>query len=222
MSDRVFVGVLASGSGSNLQALLDGDLGPARVVVAIVNRPGARALQRARAAGIDAVLIDHRQFESRRAFDAAVVTALFDRGVRWVVLAGFMRIVSDVVLSAFPNRVINIHPSLLPSFPGINAQTQALRAGVKVAGCTVHLVDSGLDSGPILAQAAVPVLPDDDIERLSQRILQQEHRVLPAVVRAVAEGRLVIRDDAPPFLAELPAGRLALVNPSFTNENGRP
>lgn len=191
------VGVLASGSGSNLQALIDADLGPARIAVVICNVPGARAIARAEAAGIPAVLIDHRTFADRRAFDLAIVEALRAHGVEWVVLAGFMRIVTSVVLEAFADRVVNIHPALLPSFPGVHAQKQALRAGVKLSGCTVHLVDEGTDTGPILAQSAVPILPDDDEARLSGRILSEEHRLYPRCVRALAEGRLrVARDDA--------------------------
>lgn len=210
----VRIGVLASGNGSNLQALLDADLGRARVEVVIVNRPGARALERARAAHVEALLIDHQTFDDRRAFDAEVVRVLKERRIEWVVLAGFMRVVTNVMLASFPDRIVNIHPSLLPAFPGIDAQAQALESGVKVAGCTVHLVDEGVDSGPILAQAVVPVLPDDNLERLSQRILQQEHRLLPGVVRALAEGCLATGVGMRPYLAGIPTARVALVNPS--------
>jgi len=209
----VKVGVLASGSGSNLQALLDADLGPAQVAVVIVNVAGAKALERAKAAGVDAVFIDHRGHGSREAFDQAVVDALVAHGVEWVVLAGFMRLVTKVFLGAFENRVVNIHPSLLPAFPGVKAQAQALAAGVKVTGCTVHLVDDGMDTGPVLAQVAVPVLPGDDEIKLSQRILQQEHRVLPRVVRALAEGRLV-QDGPRRFHLELPGGVASLMSPA--------
>lgn len=215
------IGVLASGNGSNLQALLDADLGPARVAAVVVNRPGAKALERARAAGVDALLIDHRDFDDRQGFDRAVAAALEERDIGWVVLAGFMRIVTHVMLDAFPNRLVNIHPSLLPSFSGVDAQARALKAGVKVTGCTVHLVDAGVDTGPILAQAAVPVLPDDDVHRLSQRILNQEHRILPGVVRALAEGRLRVGTDRPPYLADLPPARSAVVNPSFESVSKR-
>lgn len=190
------VGVLASGSGSNLQALIDAELGPARIAVVICNVPGAKALARAEAAGIPSVVIDHRAFKDRGAFDLALVETLRARGVEWVVLAGFMRIVTPVVLDAFTDRVVNIHPALLPSFPGVHAQKQALLAGVKLSGCTVHLVDEGTDTGPILAQSAVPVLPDDDEARLSGRILAEEHRLYPRCVRALAEGRLRIARDA--------------------------
>jgi phosphoribosylglycinamide formyltransferase-1 len=186
------IGVLASGAGSNLQALIDADLGDARIGVVIVNVPGAKAFDRAREAGIPSLCIDHRQHATREDFDRAVVSALEQHGVEWVVLAGFMRIVTPVLLDAFRDRVVNIHPALLPSFPGVNAHKRALEAGVKLTGCTVHLVDEGCDTGPILAQVAVPVLEGDDEARLKTRILKQEHRLLPAVIRALIEGRLHI------------------------------
>ncbi len=191
MSAPVKVAVLASGSGSNLQALIEADLGPTELALVIVNVPGARALERAQAAGIPAQCIDHKAFDSREAFDQAVVDALRAHAVDWVVLAGFMRLITPVFIDAFTHRIVNIHPALLPAFPGVKSQGQALQAGAKITGCTVHLVDAGMDTGPILAQAAVPILPDDDAPRLSRRILKQEHRLLPAVVRALAEGRLV-------------------------------
>jgi phosphoribosylglycinamide formyltransferase-1 len=193
------VGVLASGSGTNLQALIDaearGALGPARLVAVGVNVDGCGALARARAAGIDTFVLDHRGYTSREAFDEALVAALSARGVGLVVLAGFMRILTPAFLAAFPSRVVNVHPSLLPAFPGVNSQAQAYRHGVKVSGCTVHFVDGGVDSGPIIAQAAVPVLDDDDEERLRLRILAEEHELLPAVVRAIAEGRVTLDAD---------------------------
>lgn len=185
------IGVLVSGNGSNLQALIDADLG-APIKVVVCNKPGVKAQDRAEKAGIPFVLLDHREFASRDAFDRALVEALRAYGVTLVVLAGFMRIIGAPMLEAFPQRIVNIHPSLLPSFPGIHAQKQALDAGVKVAGCTVHLVDAGTDTGPILAQAAVPVLPDDDADRLSARILKSEHQLLPMVVRAMVQGRVRI------------------------------
>ena len=184
------VGVLASGSGSNLQALLNADLGPAEIVVVLSNVEGAKALDRATAAGVPAQLVRHRDFESREAFDAAMVEVLQAAGVELIVLAGFMRVVTPVFLNAFSDRVINIHPALLPSFPGLDAQRQAFEAGVRISGCTVHLVDAGVDTGPILAQSAVPILNDDALVDVQRRILAAEHRLLPSVVRAVAEGRL--------------------------------
>lgn len=186
----VRVAVLASGSGTNLQALIDAELGPAEITVVLANVPEAGALGRAERAAIPTELVDHRAVKPRAAFDAEIVRRLEAHRVDWVVLAGFMRVLTPVVLDAFPDRVVNIHPALLPAFPGIDGPGQALAAGVRIAGCTVHLVDAGVDSGPVLAQAAVPVYPDDTADRLKARILEQEHRLLPAVVRALAEGRL--------------------------------
>ncbi|MEL7369462.1 MAG: phosphoribosylglycinamide formyltransferase [Myxococcota bacterium] len=184
------VGVLVSGSGSNLQALLDADLGPARVVVVLSNVPGVKALDRAASAGVPTVVLPHQDHASREHFDRAMVGALRDANVELVVLAGFMRLVTPVFLNAFPDRVINIHPALLPAFPGVQAQKQAFEAKVRITGCTVHLVDAGMDTGPILAQAAVPVLDDDRLIDLQRRILATEHALLPRVVRAIATGRL--------------------------------
>lgn len=187
---EVRIGVLASGSGTNFQAMLDTDLSPGRIVLLLSNRPQARAIDRAKSANVETCVLDHRTFEGRAAFDAAAVKALQAAKVDWVVFAGFMRIVTPVFLDAFKARVINVHPALLPAFPGVDAQKQALEANVKITGCTVHLVDAGVDSGPILAQSAVPVLPEDTVEQLSRRILKKEHALLPAVVRAVCQGRL--------------------------------
>jgi phosphoribosylglycinamide formyltransferase-1 len=188
------VGVLASGSGTNLQALLHaaagGHLGPARLVAVGVNVPGCGALARAQAAGVPTFVVNHRDFPTREQFDRALLAALGEHGCELIVLAGFMRILTPLFLDAFAGRVINIHPSLLPAFPGVDAQGQAFRAGVKVAGCTVHFVETGVDSGPIIAQVAVPVLEDDDAGALRARILVEEHKILPAVVRALAEGRV--------------------------------
>lgn len=190
------VGVLASGSGTNLQALIDaqsaGALHPARLVVAGANVPGCGALARARKAGLPTFCVEHRQHAARADFDRALASELGAHGVELVVLAGFMRLLTDEFLSAFPGRIVNIHPALLPAFPGTHAQRQAVEYGVKVSGCTVHFVDGGTDTGPIIAQAAVPVLDDDDEERLRARILVEEHRLLPAMVRAIAEGRVQV------------------------------
>jgi phosphoribosylglycinamide formyltransferase-1 len=190
----VKVGVLASGSGTHLQALLDagaaGQLGRARLVVVGTNVPGCGALARAQTAGVPTFVVEHRQFGSREEFDGAVVAKLREHGCELMVLAGFMRILTPVFLGAFPERVVNIHPSLLPAFPGVDAQGQAFRAGVKVTGCTVHFVELGVDAGPIIAQVAVPVLDGDDDATLRARILVEEHKLLPAVVRALSEGRV--------------------------------
>ena len=187
--------VLVSGSGTNLQAILDaiakGAL-DAEVTVVLSNVADAGALDRARRAGVPTEVINHREHPTREAFDAGVVEAIRARGASWVVLAGFMRIVTPVLLDAFPTRVVNVHPALLPAFPGVHAQAQALAYGVKVAGCTVHLVDAGTDTGPIIAQAVVPVRDDDTLETLTARILVEEHELLPSVLRAIAEGRLLV------------------------------
>jgi phosphoribosylglycinamide formyltransferase-1 len=189
-AERRTIGVLISGRGSNLQALIDaigeGRL-DARIGVVISNRADASGLERARAAGIETLVIDHRGFASREAFDQALAEALRSRGVSLVCLAGFMRLVGAALLDAFPNAILNVHPSLLPAFPGVDAQKQALEHGVKVAGATVHLVTRELDSGPIVLQGAVPVREDDTTETLSARILIEEHRIYPEAVRIVLE-----------------------------------
>lgn len=190
MASDVRIGVLASGSGSNFQALLDADLSPGRIALLVCNKPGAKAIDRAERAAVPVALLDHRGFDSREAFDQALVDRLREANVDWVVFAGFMRLVTPVFLGAFEGRVVNIHPALLPAFPGVDAQRQAFVAGVQITGCTVHLVDAGVDTGPILAQTAVPILPGDDLDTVRARILRQEHRLLPAVVRALAAGRL--------------------------------
>ena len=187
--------VLVSGSGTNLQAILDAARErrlQAEVAVVVSNRAAAKALDRARDAGVEALVLGHKEFASREAYDAALVALLRARGVDLVVLAGFMRIVTPVLLDAFPDRVVNIHPSLLPAFPGLDAQQQAFSAGVAVSGCTVHLVDGGMDTGPILAQAVVPVHAADDVDAVRARILVEEHRLLPEVLQWFVEGRVSV------------------------------
>ncbi len=189
------VGVLTSGGGSNLQALLDRVADhtlPATIVKVISNVANAGALSRAERAGVPSCVIDHRAFPSREAFDQAVVDELRGACVELVVLAGFMRVVTPVLLNAFRYRVVNVHPALLPAFPGMHGARQALNYGVRVAGCTVHLVDHGVDTGPILAQASVNVLDNDDEASLVARIQTEEHRLLPEVVRWFAEGRVSV------------------------------
>ncbi|MCB9677791.1 MAG: phosphoribosylglycinamide formyltransferase [Alphaproteobacteria bacterium] len=193
MTPKTPVGVLISGSGTNLQALLDACARPdfpARIAVVLSNVPTAYGLQRAQDAGVPTVVVPHRPWPSREAYDAAVVEKLRAHGVEWVCLAGFMRIVTPVLLEAFGGRVLNIHPSLLPSFPGLHAQRQALQHGVKLAGATVHLVDAGMDSGPIVAQAAVPVLAADTEDTLKARILEVEHTIYPEALRQAVRGEL--------------------------------
>ena len=195
-ADRLLnVGVLASGSGTNLQALIDrsedGSI-PAKICCVISNNSSALALERARRHNIPALHLDHRLFSSREDYDKALIDALREYDVDLVALAGFMRIISEILLDAFPASVMNIHPALLPSFPGLHAQRQAFEHGVKITGCTVHFVDAGTDTGPIICQAAVPVLEEDTEESLSARILAEEHRCYPLAIRLFAEGRLSI------------------------------
>jgi len=194
-NSRIRVGVLISGGGTNLQAIIDrsaaGEL-DAEVVCVISNRADAFGLQRARKHGIDALHLDYRSHSGRQEYDTALAEYLKSFNVDLVVLAGFMRIVTPVLLEAFPNRVMNIHPALLPSFPGLDAQKQALDYGAKISGCTVHFVDAGTDTGPIILQSAVPVLEDDTVETLSARIHIEEHRLYPAAIQLFAEGRLTV------------------------------
>jgi phosphoribosylglycinamide formyltransferase 1 len=190
-SSRPRLGVLVSGRGSNLQAIIDaiasGDLN-ASIAVVISNRADAHGLARARDAGIDALHIGPRSFADNDACDRAIADALLARGVTLVCLAGYMRRVGQPLLEAFPLRILNIHPSLLPAFPGLDAQRQALEYGVQVTGATVHLVTSELDGGPIVLQAAVPVQPDDTVDTLSARVLLHEHRIYPEAIRIVLDG----------------------------------
>ena len=185
------IGVLISGRGSNLHALIGaiaaGRLA-ARIAIVISNNASAGGLEHAREAGIETLVINHRDCPSRDAFDQAVARALRERGVRLVCLAGFMRLIGQPLLDAFPNAILNIHPSLLPAFPGVDAQAQALAHGVKVSGVTVHLVTGELDGGPIVEQAAVPVRDDDTPETLAARILVEEHRIYPEAVTTVLAG----------------------------------
>ena len=193
----LILGVLASGRGSNLQAILDAIAGgrcPARVTVVVSDRKDAPALERARAAGVRAVHLDPRAHPDRTAFDAAVAGVLDEHSVELVCLAGYMRILSPELVRRYRRRILNVHPALLPAFPGLHAQRQALEHGVKVSGATVHFVDEGVDTGPIVLQAAVPVLEGDTEATLSARILAEEHRLYPEAVRLYAEGRLELHD----------------------------
>jgi phosphoribosylglycinamide formyltransferase-1 len=189
------LGVLISGRGSNLQAIIEaigsGQL-DASIAVVISNRPGAKGLTKALAAGLSTEVLDHKLFASRREYDVALAALLRRYDVELVCLAGFMRLLGSDFVDAFPNAVLNVHPSLLPAFPGVNAQGQALEHGVKVAGCTVHVVTADLDAGPIIAQSAVPVLPADTVETLSARILVQEHRLYPEAIGLVLAGGWIV------------------------------
>jgi phosphoribosylglycinamide formyltransferase-1 len=181
--------VLASGNGSNLeaiaQAIAQGDL-HAQIQVVIYNTPKAKVAGRADRLGLPKVLLNHRHYPSREALDQAMIQTVTDHGATWVIMAGWMRCVTQVLIDAFPGQVLNIHPSLLPSFPGIHAVEQALEAGVKLSGCTVHHVELKVDSGPIIIQAVVPVLPGDTADTLQARIQVQEHRLYPAAIALAA------------------------------------
>jgi phosphoribosylglycinamide formyltransferase-1 len=202
------LGVLISGRGSNLQAILAaidrGDL-DAEVAVVISSRPDAPGLIHARDGGVATEVVEHRGLRSRAEYDAALVERLRHHRVGLVCLAGFMRILGPVFVNAFPQAILNVHPSLLPAFPGVEAQRQALEHGVKIAGCTVHLVTEGLDEGPIVAQAAVPVLEDDTRESLAARILVEEHRLYPSAIAQVLAGGWQI--DGRRFLRQARPGR---------------
>lgn len=193
MGKLLKIGVLVSGNGTNLQSIIDscqaGSL-PAVIACVISNKEDAFALERARLHGITAICLKHTEFSGRSAYDAELVQILHSHGVELVVLAGFMRIITAGFIEAFPNAIMNIHPALLPAFPGLHAQRQALEYGVKVTGCTVHFVDAGTDTGPIIMQTTVPVECNDTEETLSARIQVEEHRIFPEAIRLFAEGRL--------------------------------
>jgi phosphoribosylglycinamide formyltransferase-1 len=193
MSGKPVIAVLVSGSGSNLQAIIDaserGEI-PCRVGIVIGNKPEAYGLTRARNHGIPTVVVRHTDFPSREDFDRKLVETIRGSGAALVCLAGFMRVLTPVFVRAFPNRILNIHPALLPSFPGTHGPKQALDYGVRFSGCTVHLLDEGVDSGPIVVQAVVPVFDDDTEETLAARILVQEHKIYPMAIRLFFQGRL--------------------------------
>ena len=189
------IGVLISGRGSNLQAVIDathdGRL-DARIAAVISNRPDAYGLRRAQDAGIETLVCDHKAHASREAFEQVLVDELCARDVSLVCLAGFMRLLGATFVDAFPNRILNIHPALLPAFPGLHAQRQALEHGAKISGATVHFVDANLDAGPIVLQAAVPILDVDTEDTLSARILEQEHRIYPEAIQRILDGNWTI------------------------------
>ncbi len=189
------LGVLASGRGSNFQAIIDeieaGKLN-ASIKLLIVDNPDAYAIERAKKHSIEYLYINHNEFKIKDDFFVRIVDELKKRQVELVILAGFMRIVKKPLIDAFPNRIMNIHPALLPSFPGLHGQKQAVDYGVKISGCTVHFVDEGMDTGPVIIQAAAPVSPDDTEDTLSARILKLEHKIFPDAIRLYAEGRLSV------------------------------
>jgi len=195
---RLKLGVLISGRGSNLQALIAACTAasyPAEIVLVLANKPDAHGLEHAQEAGIATAVVEHGNFPDRESFDKAVSAKLQEANVEWVCLAGFMRLLSSWFVETWHDRIINIHPSLLPAFKGIDAHAQAIAAGVKLSGCTVHIVRTEMDAGPILVQAAVPLLPEDTEDSLAARILNVDHQCYPLAVRLIAEGRLRIDGD---------------------------
>jgi|SRR3990170_1104123 len=192
----VKLAVLVSGGGTNLQSIIDSiEAGAldAKLLVVLSDNPGAYALERAKKHSIPTEVVSKDDFPGTDAFNAEIARRLNSYGVELLALAGYMRIIGPAVLEAFPMRVINIHPSLLPSFPGLDVQRKALEHGVKLSGCTVHFVDAGVDSGPVIIQAAVPVLDDDTVESLARRILAEEHRIYPKAIQLFSEGRLTVK-----------------------------
>jgi phosphoribosylglycinamide formyltransferase-1 len=195
MARRIPLGVLISGSGTNLQSIIDAIEAhklDAKIEVVLSNKADAYGLVRAQNHGIPTVVLEHKDFPSREGYDQAVVDLLRARGIELVVLAGFMRLLSPVFVQAYSNRIMNIHPALLPAFPGLHVQKKAVEHGVRFSGCTVHFVNEECDEGPIIIQAVVPVFSDDTEETLAARILTQEHRIYPRAIQLYAEGRLHI------------------------------
>lgn len=216
---KLKLAVLVSGGGSNLQAIIDAcntpDY-PAEIVLVFSNQLDAGGLERGRKAGIRSEAISHKGYPGgREAYDTAVSALIEESGADLVVLAGYLRLVSESFVTRWKDRLINIHPSLLPSFKGLHVHQAALDAGVKFAGCTVHYVVPEVDSGPIIAQAVVPVLPGDDAGKLAQRILKQEHRIYPQVIRWIAEGRVSVDDKGIVTVADAKPGEFAEINPAI-------
>jgi len=216
---KTVLGVLVSGNGSNLQSLienienkkLDG-----QISVVISNNPCAYALERCRKHNIPTAVVDHRRFAAREDFDRRVIEILKASGVELVVMAGFMRILTPLFFRAFPMKIINIHPALLPAFSGLHVQQKAIDYGVKFSGCTVHFADEGVDSGPVIIQAVVPVYDDDDASSLSKRILAEEHRIYPQAIQYYAEGRIEINGRKVRILNSTRREHTALINPPLT------
>ncbi len=210
------VAVLISGNGSNLQALIDACAAPdfpAEIVQVIANRAEAYGLRRAQQAGISTRVIEHTRFPDRAAFDAALHEALLACNAELVCLAGFMRLLTQEMVAQWQGRMVNIHPSLLPAFAGINTHARALEAGVKITGCTVHFVVPEMDAGPIIIQAAVPVAAGDDSEALGARVLAQEHRIYPQALKWLAEGRIAMHGNEVRWLGGGPSPAACLINP---------
>ena len=217
MARQVLLGVLISGQGTNLQAIIDAIEArrlDAVIRIVISNRPEAYGLVRARKHGIPTEVVDHQKFPTREAYDQALIEILHARGVELVVLAGFMRLLSPLFVRSFPNRIMNIHPALLPAFPGLHVQKKAVEHGVRFSGCTVHFVNEECDQGPIIIQAAVPVFPDDTEESLSARIQKEEHRIYPRAIQLYCEGRLHVVGRKV-FVDNFPREEQALIQPSL-------
>jgi phosphoribosylglycinamide formyltransferase-1 len=213
---RTPVGVLISGRGSNLQALLDAAADtdfPAEIRLVVANKAGAKGLDRAREAGVEARFIDHTLYAERTEFEKALDEALREAGVKFVCLAGFMRILTPWFVDRWKDRLINIHPSLLPAFKGVHTHERALEAGVRIHGCTVHYVRSEMDDGPIIGQAAVPVLPEDDADALAARVLEAEHVLYPACLRLVVEAKARVTAERVRISGMAPGTKAALFNP---------
>lgn len=216
MTARLKLGVLISGRGSNLQALLDAASDPAfpaEVALVLSNKPDAYGLERAAKAGVPATVVRHKDFPDKPAFEQAMTEALEAAGVELVCLAGFMRLLSPWFVERWHDRLVNIHPSLLPAFPGLDTHRRALETGVRFHGCTVHYVRTIMDQGPILVQAAVPVLPGDTEEGLAARVLEQEHKAYPLAIRLIAEGRVRVADERAEVLGDTPAP-MPMLNPA--------
>ena len=213
---RLKLAVMISGRGSNLQALIDATADPAfpaEIILVLSNRPGAMGLERAAKAGIPTRVIDHKDFADRAAFDREMTAALEDAGTELVCLAGFMRLLSDAFVDHWRDRMINIHPSLLPAFKGLDVQERVLARGARFAGCTVHYVRKEMDTGPIIVQAVVPVHPDDTPDSLAARVLEREHDIYPLAVRLIAEGRVSIDENDRAVITGAVAQESALLNP---------
>ena len=219
MLQKIGIGVLVSGSGSNLQSIIDhiedGTL-DAEIRVVLSNNPEAYALERCRKHRIPTNVVDHRQFSSREEFDRRVIEILKTAGVDLVVMAGFMRILSPEFFRAFPRKVLNIHPALLPAFPGTHVQQKAVEYGVKFSGCTVHFADEGVDTGPIIIQAVVPVCQEDTADDLAARILKEEHRIYPQAIQYYAEGRIEIEGRKVRIRSDHRMKEIALHNPPLS------
>ncbi|WP_207476216.1 phosphoribosylglycinamide formyltransferase [Arenibaculum pallidiluteum] len=213
---RLRLGILASGRGSNLQALIDACADPAfpaEIALVLSNRPGAQAIARAQAVGLGTGIVPHEAFADRESHERAIDAALAGAGVELTCLAGYMRLLTPWFVERWRDRLLNIHPSLLPAFKGLDTHARALAAGVRFHGCTVHFVRPEMDEGPILAQAAVPVVPGDDAERLAARVLAAEHRIYPLAVRLIAEGRARVAGERVAIEAPAPAPE-GLLNPA--------